>query len=232
MTEKQVDRKYKYTKQLVRLAIDHGMTNKEIAKKAGLSDKSVAQVTRWRNGDSLATERQMRFFINEFGDLLKRKMEHLFYGPCQNGGEGLKYYKLDGEIILKYSARKQVLIHRRKANVALLRLVILKQDNQYHLVYQARIGLSEHGFHDAGVLESLAHSENEEANWKSLKYFSQLDGSELIELVDKVAEHLACRENVAKTVFNHDAMTLKFIIRQALLKQGIMSNDIIDFIKE
>lgn len=94
------------------------MTNKEIAKKTGLSDKTVNQVTRWRKGNSLATKRQMRFLINEFGDLLKCKVKHLFYGPCEDGGEDLKYFKLDGEIILKYSARKQVLIHRRKANVA------------------------------------------------------------------------------------------------------------------
>ncbi|SUI57725.1 Uncharacterised protein [Shewanella baltica] len=228
MTEQQVDRKYKYTKQLVRIAIEHGMTNKEIAKKAGLSDKSVAQVTRWRNGDSLATERQMRFFINEFGDLLKRKVEHLFYGPCDDSGTDLKYYKLNGEILLKYSARKQIFVNRRITNVALLRLVILKQNSQYHLVFQARNGLPEHGVHDGNDISSLAHSENEEANWKVLKIYSELDAAELVGIVDQFAEFLLSRENPAKVSFKHSSTTLKYIIRQTLLKHGFKSEDIVD----
>ncbi|MDE3274294.1 hypothetical protein, partial [Pseudoalteromonas sp. G4] len=73
----QDNKKCRDTKRLIKIAIENGMTNQEIAAKAGLSKKSVAQVSRWRNGEALAFERQMRFFIKEFGDQLRRKSEHL-----------------------------------------------------------------------------------------------------------------------------------------------------------
>ncbi|WP_220745731.1 hypothetical protein, partial [Shewanella colwelliana] len=165
MTEKQVDRKYKYTKQLVRMAIEHGMTNKEIAKKAGLSDKSVAQVTRWRKGDSLATERQMRFFINEFGDLLKRKMEHLF---CYKDDGVIKYFKLLGDIVLRYAYKEEVRVERKSIRVGLLRFIIIKHEHNYTLLKQYRKGLDlnnpNHSITSSNI-HMLGHSSSEGANW-------------------------------------------------------------------
>ena len=71
-----IEKKYKYTKQLLKIAIETDQyRNKDIALKAGLSDKSVAQVSGWRNGRTKATERQMAYFIKEYGHLLKRKLE-------------------------------------------------------------------------------------------------------------------------------------------------------------
>lgn len=71
--------KYKYTKQILKLAKQDGMTHKEIAKKAGIKETSVSQVDKWLNGTALASQRQMQFFINKYGSALKRKIEHLFY---------------------------------------------------------------------------------------------------------------------------------------------------------
>ena len=74
------EKKYKYTKQLLKIAIEAGQyRNQDIALKAGLSNKSVAQVSGWRNGRKKATERQMAYFIKEYEHLLKRKLEYLFY---------------------------------------------------------------------------------------------------------------------------------------------------------
>ena len=78
------------------------MTNKDIAKKAGLSPSSIAQVSRWRNGESLATERQMGFFIKEFGDLLRRKSEHLL---TIIKDDTQHYIKLTGDLVLKHVVR-------------------------------------------------------------------------------------------------------------------------------
>ena len=47
----ELDKEYKYTKKLLKVAIEeNGYRNKDIAVKAGLSEKSVAQVSKWRNG--------------------------------------------------------------------------------------------------------------------------------------------------------------------------------------
>lgn len=71
--------KYKYTKQILKLAHQDGMGYSDIAVKAGLSANSKSLVNTWIKGSKLATERQMQFFINAYGASLKRKMEHLFY---------------------------------------------------------------------------------------------------------------------------------------------------------
>jgi len=76
-------KEYKYTKQLLKIAIENGgYRNKDIAEKAGLSGKSVARASAWRNGRKNATERQMAYFIKEYEHLLRRKssmiLNHLF----------------------------------------------------------------------------------------------------------------------------------------------------------
>lgn len=101
MTDKKKNNRY--TKQLVRIAIEQGYTNKEIAKSARISDKSTALVSKWRNGKALANEHQMKNLLKEFGHLLKRKMEHLFYTIEEKDAvPDLKFLKLNGDIILKH----------------------------------------------------------------------------------------------------------------------------------
>ena len=123
------EKKCKDTKKLVRLAIENGMTNKEIAKKAGLSQNSIAQVSRWRNGESLATDRQMRFFVKEFGDHLRRKSEHQLVAE----EEGKAYFfKLTGDLIVKHVIRKNIWFNRRLLKVALSRFLIFRKDDSYY----------------------------------------------------------------------------------------------------
>jgi transcriptional regulator with XRE-family HTH domain len=77
--KKETSSKYKYTKQILKLAHQDGMSYADIAVKAGISANSKNQVNKWITGKSLATQRQMQFFINAYSSALKRKMEHLFY---------------------------------------------------------------------------------------------------------------------------------------------------------
>ena len=139
MTEKKRDLKCRDTKQLVRIAIEHGMTQKDIAIKAGLKPKSGSLVSRWSTGKVLATDRQMAYLINEFGELLRRKIEHLFYREIDNK---LEFYKLSGEVIFKHSVRQTSVINRRPVKIALLRVLILKLLNKFHVIYQLRDGIN------------------------------------------------------------------------------------------
>ncbi|WP_351010378.1 hypothetical protein [Shewanella sp. S1-58-MNA-CIBAN-0166] len=228
MTEKQVDRKYKYTKQLVRMAIEHGMTNKEIAKKAGLSDKSVAQVTRWRNGDSLATERQMRFFINEFGDLLKRKMEHLF---CYKDDGVIKHFKLSGDIILRHAYKEKVRIDRKDLYVGILRIVMIKHSEKFTLLSQYRMGLEER---DRGQslsgsdIGKLVQSSSEGANWICYKADKFLNAKEMVEATDAYAKSFLDGSNYMRIKEHSNHSEIMFLVREKMMKNGFIAEDIFD----
>jgi DNA-binding XRE family transcriptional regulator len=228
MTEKQVDRKYKYTKQLVRMAIEHGMTNKEIAKKAGLSDKSVAQVTRWRKGDSLATVRQMQFFINEFGDLLKRKIEHLF---CFKDDGVIKHFKLSGDIILRHVYKEKVRIDRKDLNVGILRFVIIKHSEKFTLLSQYRMGLEERdrGHRLSGSdIGKLVQSSSEGANWVCYKADKFLNAKEIVEATDSYAKSFLDGSNYMSIKEHSNHSEIMFLVREQMMKNGFIAEDIFD----
>ena len=94
------EKKYKYTRQLLKIAQDHSDYKQiHIAKKAGLSPKSISLVSKWISGKALATELQMGYFIKHYEHFLKRKMEHLFYSVMiENGMEKVRFTKLSGEL--------------------------------------------------------------------------------------------------------------------------------------
>ena len=227
MEDKQNKQTYRYTKQLVRIALDQGYTPAEILVKAGLSENSTAQFSRWRNGKALAKVRQLQYFINQYEHLLKRKIEHLFYSISDNA---LSFRKLHGEVVLKHVVRHQpAQVGKRVVPVALLRMILLKEGNKYHLVHQVRAGLTEDGnFNPARNLNELIHSSNEDANWSSYKYQTELSAEEALESADDFIHQLISGENVAKTMFKNEGIALSFIIRQALLKQGHQCKYIVD----
>lgn len=169
------EKKYKYTKQLLKIAIEAGQyRNKDIALKAGLSDKSVAQVSGWRNGRTKATERQMAYFIKEYGHVLKRKLEYLFYQiKVSRGGTELdsNYIKISGDVLFKYQIRLEP-PNFSKEVISAMRLVILESEGGYKLIIQYRAGLIIWDKEQDDFIpsltrgkKSLIHGYNEDSNW-------------------------------------------------------------------
>ncbi|MEZ8401018.1 hypothetical protein FCV43_08925 [Vibrio genomosp. F6] len=176
-----MNKKYKYTRQLLKLAIENGgYRNEDIAVKARLSNKSVAQVSRWRNGQKEATEAQMVYFIKEYGHLLKRRMEHLFsYQEEVSGAIGIKYRKLSGEVIFKHQIRVPSRKGKSIGSTALARLVVIDNEHKYHIIRQIRGGLTQVQLHN-GNYPTLYHSDNEEANWLAYSIEQNLDLDEVV----------------------------------------------------
>lgn len=223
-------KKYPFTKQLIRLAIENGYTNQRIAVEAGFKPTSTAVVSRWRNGKALATERQMQFFINEFEHLLKRKMEHLFYGETETPNE-LAYYKIQGEILLSHTLYYRHNTGKKIQKVGIYRFVIINSDNKFHLLYQKRAGLNENAGTIKYALSSATFSNNEHANWYLKETYKDLTAQELTHQIDLIFDKFEkieyLRPDMVK-IMNDDGRPLKFIVRQLLLKHGYYSDDIID----
>ena len=189
------EKKYKYTKQLLKIAIEAGQyRNQDIALKAGLSNKSVAQVSGWRNGRTKATERQMAYFIKEYGHLLKRKLEYLFYQiKVSRGGTELdsNYIKLSGDALFKHQIRA-ILPHLSKEVISVMRLVVLESEGGYKLIIQYRAGLiswdKKADSYKPSLTrgkEELVHGCNEDSNWY---VFDVVDCQDLDALISEFAK--------------------------------------------
>lgn len=229
-----MDKEYKYTKKLLKIAIEeNGYRNKDIAVKAGLSEKSVAQVSKWRNGRANATERQMAYFISNYEYLLKPKIEHLFYRYISSEHDSKyekvepQYWKITGEVIFKYQLAIKL---DSKCNLAICRLIIIMHNNQYYLVEQIRAGLllpEDNKY--ASDRKFIARSSNEEANWVvSASIMSSINLDELIKAVKEYCKKLQDGEPNLKRkgireLPHQDINALEYSFYQKLLKLNLHS---------
>jgi DNA-binding XRE family transcriptional regulator len=221
----QDNKKCRDTKRLIRIAIENGMTNQEIAAKAGLSKKSVAQVSRWRNGEALAFERQMRFFIKEFGDQLRRKSEHLL---CVEKEGKHHFIKITGELVLKHTARVPVRIERKQVHVAIHRFLIFQKSTHFYVVSQARKGFEPEFSIGHRQLGNMAHCDNEDANWISNGIPKLLHQDEIMDIIDSIAIELAEGRFIPNHNFKYLGQELRYCLRRYLMKEGYTLSDVID----
>jgi len=221
----QDNKKCRDTKRLIKIAIENGMTNQEIAAKAGLSKKSVAQVSRWRNGEALAFERQMRFFIKEFGDQLRRKSEHLL---CVEKEGKHQFIKLTGELVLKHTARAPVSMGRKQAHVAIHRFLIFQKNTHFYVVSQTRKGFEPGYTIDQQRRYTIDHCDNEDANWLSSGISKLLNQDEIIDITDSIAIELAEGRLIPNHNFEFLGQELRYCLRRYLMKEGYALSDVID----
>lgn len=99
-------KKYRYTKQLVNIALRDGWTQKEIAD-ACRTQQSV--VSSWKNGSSLARESQLRKLIELYGPKLRRRAFKVYHDifSLDEGGFRIQMIKVEGEVILSFSYRNR-----------------------------------------------------------------------------------------------------------------------------
>jgi hypothetical protein len=219
-----MDKKCKDTKRLVKIAKDSGMRNEDIAVKAGLSAKSVSLVSRWLNDGVLATERQMRFFVKEFGEQLKRKSEHLL---TIEKDDKQFFIKLTGDLIVKHVLRERIYVNRKQLNIAIHRFLIFRKGDNYYIVSQGRKGFDSTYRLDNDFLNSLSHCDIEDANWIS-KVPKLLTLDELLKCVDLLALDLAEGRFFSRNRYVYSGQELQFSIRRYLMREGIHLPDVID----
>lgn len=206
-------KKYRFTKQIIRIALDNGYTNADIAVKAGLSGKSIAQVSRWRNGEALATERQMNGLIKEFGHLLKRKLEHLFYSF--DSEDKIYFFRIEGEILLKHVTK----ILDSNKSISIRRVIVIRSSDQFVVLFQKRLGLKDHL-----DIKNMGFSDNEDAHWVSPNYATFNNPQEMVEKIYCLLPSF--KHQSEKQNNDNDRIILAFKIRQALLKLGLPTEDI------
>ena len=204
-------RKFKQTKQLIRLALNDGWTQNEI-KDACRVQQSI--VSGWNSGSKQGTEQQLKPLLEIYGHKLRRNAFRVYWNidPETNSKN---FYKVEGKVILSqafFDARR--VKSRLLKKIPQLKIVIHHQgNNKFRVVYQSRLTFQ----HSNAELESMV----EDAIWSST-VSEQYDLPELLNVIDKYAE-----KTLAK--YPSDANTLPFIARQSLLNHGFHIDGVVEY---
>jgi hypothetical protein len=130
-------RKFKQTKQLVRLAINEGWTQDEIRIKCR-TQQSV--VSAWYKGTKQGTEEALKPLLEQYGNKLRRNSFRVYW--CIDPETKIKtFHKVEGKVILS-----QAFNDARRSGTKLvkqipqLKLIVHHQGaNKFRLVYQSRL---------------------------------------------------------------------------------------------
>lgn len=99
-------KKYRYTKQLINMALRDGWTQKDIAD-ACRTQQSV--VSSWKNGSTLAKESQLQKLMEIYGPKLRRRTFKVYHDLLQDsqGGYRIQMIKVEGEVMLSFPFRNK-----------------------------------------------------------------------------------------------------------------------------
>ncbi|WP_170406891.1 hypothetical protein [Ruegeria arenilitoris] len=122
------------TKDLVRIALNDGMTQMEIA---NLCRTQQGQVSKWRNGERLAGKAQIKPLLEIYGDLLFRVPFKVYQTFSASNNEA-QFLRVEGKLILREKFRKQSVSNTSKNPITAFRLSIHQQgEDQFYLIGEA-----------------------------------------------------------------------------------------------
>ncbi|WP_339687732.1 hypothetical protein [uncultured Pseudoalteromonas sp.] len=204
-------RKFKQTKQLVRLALNDGWTQNEI-KDACRVQQSI--VSGWKSGSKQGTEQQLKPLLEIYGHKLRRNSFRVYWNidPETNSKN---FHKVEGKVILSQAFNDARRVnHKLEKKIPQYKLVIHHQgSSKFRVVSQSRLTFQ----NTNEELESMV----EDAIWASI-VSEQYDLPELLDVIDRYAE-----KTLAK--YPSDANTLPFIARQSLLNHGFDIDGIVEY---
>jgi transcriptional regulator with XRE-family HTH domain len=205
-------RPFKQTRALIRLALNEGLTQKEIA---ALCRTQQSIVSAWAKGTKLANEGQLTELLTRYGHTLRRQSFRLYWS-IDDETKTKKFYRVEGKVIFQhifYNLRRETKSGKLRKNNPEVRLIVHHQgQDSFRLVEQNRIPL------DDGL---LIDSYQDEAIWNSF-IFEPQTGKELVQLID-----VSCANMTKK--WPSDGHSLPFLIRQALLQHGFQVEDIEEY---
>lgn len=211
-SEKIKKKLFKQTRELVRLALNNGWTQTEIAKTCR-TQQSV--VSAWSKGEKLGTEQQLKPLLDLFGYKLRRNTFKLYWRKNKETSE-TEFIKVEGKIIFSLIIGQQ----NYKNFTPKYKFVIHHQGSeQFYIILKEKI----YGDYDKSL---------EAATWQTI--LNQSMGiSELLGFFDKLSskdiESMGrfwlefCRS------FPKYTQSLPFLVRQALLNHGFPVNNIIEY---
>ncbi len=205
-------RPYKWTRELVRLALNDGWTQAEIAKTCRTQQSIVSS---WSRGKKRGTEKQLKPLLDIYGSKLRRNTFRVYWSLNPDNYDK-QFFRVEGKVILSQAFFDPRRDQRGKLvkKIPINKLVIHHQgEGKFRIVIQGRLRFRE----TSQELECSV----EDAIWNS-EISEQMDTKGLLEFVDKYAE-------TKLSDFPGDANTLPFLLRQALLNHGIPVDGVVEY---
>ena len=99
-------KKYRYTKQLINMALRDGWTQKAIA---DVCRTQQSVVSSWKNGSAQAKESQLQKLLEEYGPKLRRRTFRIYHSLQKNDQDEYRVHmiKVEGEAILSFPYRNK-----------------------------------------------------------------------------------------------------------------------------
>jgi len=106
MAEKEDSKKYRYTKQLINMALRDGWTQKQIADTCRTQQSMVSS---WKNGAAAAKESQLKKLLEIYGPRLNRKTFRIYHDVSEDeqGQFQVHMIKVEGELIFSFPYRNK-----------------------------------------------------------------------------------------------------------------------------
>lgn len=203
---------FKWTKELIKLALNDGLTQIDIANKCRTQQSIVSA---WKKGNKLGTEQQLRPLLEIYGYKLRRNTFKAYWSLNTDTLEKT-FYRVEGKVVFAqafYDLRTDKHGNRIK-KIPQYKLVIHHQgDSQFIVIEQDRLTFKNN--------EELDNP-NEDAIWSSFSFKKVIGMECLLEYVDKYANNLL-------QGFPSDAYTLPFLIRRALLNHGFTIEGLVEY---
>lgn len=134
MSSKTKKNPFPQTKELVRIAVNQGKSQNEIAK---LCRVQQGQVSKWLNGKALADRAQVQALLQEYGDLLFRVPFKVYQTLFASTNEA-QFLRVEGKLILREKFRKKSLSNNSQDRITAFRLSIHQQgEDQFYLIGEA-----------------------------------------------------------------------------------------------
>ena len=223
-SEKTKKKPFKQTRELVRLVLNNGWTQTEIAKTCR-TQQSV--VSAWSKGEKLATEQQLKPLLDLFGYKLRRNTFKLYWRKNAETSK-IEFIKVEGKIIFslligkkdgydKFVPKYKFVIHHQgseQVHIILKKKIYDNYDRSleqtaWETVFNRSTGVS----NVLGLCDELSS--------KSIKYFNDryeiLRNNKCDYWIKFICE------------FPEYAKSLPFPPRQALLNHGFSVNNIIEY---
>lgn len=196
-------RPFKQTRALIRLALNDGLTQKEIA---ALCRTQQSIVSAWAKGTKLANEGQLTELLTRYGHTLRRQSFRLYWS-IDDETKTKKFYRVEGKVIFQHlfdNLRFDPNTDKRCKTCPRERWIVHHQgQDTFRIVSQARIQ-----FNDGLLLDS----HQDDSIWFS-SISPPLTCKQLVGHLDKASAEIA-------STWPSDGHTLPFLIRQALLQHG------------
>ncbi|WP_312381240.1 hypothetical protein [Stutzerimonas balearica] len=202
---------FKLTRQLIRLALNDGWTQREIAEKCRVQQSIVSA---WSKGGKYATEAQLMPLLEIYGHKLRRNTFRVYWS-FDSATQAKTFFRVEGKIILSEVMFKLTdVAGRPEKKSPTMKLIIHHQGaDKFRAVIQSKLELK--------PPLKYALDSDQDALW-SAEIADQKSSAELISWLDKLSTELNSESP-------HTGLSLPFLLRQALMNHGFSVDGVVEY---